>query len=215
MEEEVAATIGVSRTPVREAFAELSGIGLIVVKPNQGAVVRPFGPTQIRELYQIRCLLEGEATRLAAERIEPAALREMRQQMQRYLIEPHSPAWSAEIVELDRKFHELISQHSGSVRLAEEIGRYQDIVQTIRQVVGNTLQAQDIAIRDHTEIIDAMLMRKPDLAAEAMIRHVRHGAEAAISALFSSMRSAGAVHLDTSGKHLGGKRSGSTGSGVR
>src|SRR3954463_3398605 len=79
VEEENAATMGGSRTPIREAFAELSGIGLITIKPNHGAVVRPLGPTQIREIYQIRCLLEGEATFMATDRIDREALREIRE----------------------------------------------------------------------------------------------------------------------------------------
>ena len=188
VEEEVAATIGVSRTPVREAFSELAGIGLIVIKPNHGAVVRPFGPTQIREMYQIRCLLEGEATRLAAERIEPAALRDMRSRMQQFLTQPRSATWSAEMVEADQEFHQLIGQNCGSTRLAEEIERYQDIVQTIRQVVGNTSQAQDIAIVEHTQILDALLAHDATGAADAMVRHIRRGTDAAVSALFSSIR---------------------------
>src|SRR4051812_21695281 len=70
VEEEVAATIGVSRTPVREAFSELVGIGLITMTPNHGAIVRPFGPNQLREMYQIRWLFEPEAARLAADKID-------------------------------------------------------------------------------------------------------------------------------------------------
>src|SRR5438552_777862 len=74
VEEQLATTIRVSRTPVREALRELAGIGLIVFKPNHGAMVRPFGPTQIRELYYVRRVLEAEATRMAADRVDPASL---------------------------------------------------------------------------------------------------------------------------------------------
>src|SRR5947208_11593481 len=45
VEEELAVTIGVSRTPVREALGELAGIGVIELRPNHGAIVCPFGPT--------------------------------------------------------------------------------------------------------------------------------------------------------------------------
>src|SRR5215212_10584501 len=88
VEEELAATIGVSRTPVREALGELAGIGLIDLKPNHGAIVRPFGPTEIAEIYHIRCILESEATRLAADKIELSALQHIRERTQRFLADP-------------------------------------------------------------------------------------------------------------------------------
>src|SRR5688572_28158158 len=78
VEEELASIIGVSRTPVRESFCELATIGVIELKPNAGALVRPFGPTQIREMYHIRRLLESEAARLAADRIDHPALHDIR-----------------------------------------------------------------------------------------------------------------------------------------
>src|SRR4051812_11092240 len=74
VEEELALTLGVSRTPVREALGELAAVWVVAIKPNHGAIVCPFGPTQIRELYHIRRLLEFEATLLAADRIDPNEL---------------------------------------------------------------------------------------------------------------------------------------------
>src|SRR4051794_17321377 len=57
VEEELALKLGVSRTPIREALRELSAIGVIWLKPNHGAMVRPFGPVQLREIYHIRRIL--------------------------------------------------------------------------------------------------------------------------------------------------------------
>src|SRR5688500_6772105 len=85
VEEAIAATVGVSRTPIREAFSELAAIGLITLKPNHGAVARSFGPAQIQETYHIRWLLESEAARLAAGRIDHATLRSTRDRTQRCL----------------------------------------------------------------------------------------------------------------------------------
>ena len=65
-EAEAVEKFGVSRTPVREALLELQGLGLIELRRNCGAVFLPFGPEQLREIYDVRSLLEVEATRLAA-----------------------------------------------------------------------------------------------------------------------------------------------------
>src|SRR3954469_5430262 len=84
IEEEVAARIGVSRTPGRQARSELAGVGVIALKPNHGAIVREFGPNQIREIYHVRKILESEATRLCAEKINADALREIREKTQEF-----------------------------------------------------------------------------------------------------------------------------------
>ena len=55
---------GVSPTPVREALVELAGLGIVALLPNRGAVVRPFGPHEVREISQVRRVLEVEATPL-------------------------------------------------------------------------------------------------------------------------------------------------------
>jgi DNA-binding GntR family transcriptional regulator len=63
----------VSPTPVREALVELASLGLVDLLPNRGAVVRPFGPQEVREISQVRCVLEVEATRCACGRIDLVA----------------------------------------------------------------------------------------------------------------------------------------------
>jgi DNA-binding GntR family transcriptional regulator len=184
VEEEVAATLGVSRTPVREAFGGLAGIGMIAITPNHGAIVRPFGPAQLREIYQIRWLLEAEAARLATDRIDRKALSEIRERTQRFIRAPRDQHWSAKVVELDLEFHGLLARSCGCARLAEEIGRYRDLIQTIQQTVGNNASAQEVALADHTLIMDAMLQGDATAAAALMNAHIHHGTDAAIAALF-------------------------------
>jgi len=184
IEEEVAEKIGVSRTPVREAFGELAGIGVISLKPNHGAIVRPFGAAQIREIYHLRKVLEAEATRMAEAKIDQKALQEIREKTQQFLNAPtRAPDWSGEAMALDQQFHELIATASGSERLAEEINRYRTLVQSIREAVGNIQNAQDFALIEHTLIIDLLLDHQGQRAAEVMSQHIDRGAEIAAAAL--------------------------------
>jgi DNA-binding transcriptional regulator YhcF (GntR family) len=67
--QQLAKTFEVSPTPVREALVELASLGLVDLLPNRGAIVRPFGPAEVKEISQIRRLLETEATRSACGRI--------------------------------------------------------------------------------------------------------------------------------------------------
>lgn len=184
IEEEVAEKIGVSRTPVREAFGELAAIGLITLKPNHGAIVREFGSKQIRDIYHIRKILEAESTRLAEPRVDHNQLQEIREKTQQFLnASTRSPDWSTEAMALDQQFHELLATSSGNERLAEEINRYRTLVQSIREAVGNIQNAQDFALIEHTLIIDLLLDHQGQRAAEVMSQHIERGAEVASTAL--------------------------------
>jgi DNA-binding GntR family transcriptional regulator len=61
VETDLAAVLGVSKTPVREALKTLSGAGLVTMHPYKGAVVRTFDDEQARHIYDLRLLLEPEA----------------------------------------------------------------------------------------------------------------------------------------------------------
>ena len=189
VEEELALSIGVSRTPIREALGELAGIRMIELKPNHGAIVLPFGPRQIRELYHVRRVLEAEAARLAASRVDLDELNPLKLEHEDLLhADPRPVDWSARILVLDQRLHELIARSSGMPRLSEEIDRYRALIESIREAVGNIAHAQDVALVEHLRIIDRLLARDADGAAEAMNRHITRGTEAAVTALFSTSR---------------------------
>jgi DNA-binding GntR family transcriptional regulator len=188
VEEELAVTLGVSRTPIREALGELAGIYLISMRPNHGAVVSPWGPKQVRELYHIRRLLESEAARLAAPKIDLAAVSQLREEHQHLLhVDPRPATWSNDILQLDARFHDLVATSSGSERLAEEIFRYRNLIDSIRETI-RSASAQELALTEHTAIIDCLLARDANRAAEAMSGHITRGTESAVTALFNPAR---------------------------
>lgn len=184
VEEELAERLGVSRTPIREALRELTNIGVIWLKPNHGAMVRPFGPTQLLEIYHMRRLLETEATRLACKSLNREMAREIRNDMQGLLqSRDRNAAWSESALALDQRLHELIARGSGSERLQEEIHRYWTLARSIAETVRNASSTQDRALHEHTEIIDRLLENNSDAAAKAMSRHINLRTEAALEAL--------------------------------
>ena len=72
----------------------------------------------------------------------------------------------------DRQLHELVAVSCGSARLADEIRRYNTLVQTGREIVGNRRRAQDRALDEHIEIVDRLLACDAQGAAEGMARHI-------------------------------------------
>lgn len=184
VETELAERFGVSRTPVREAISELAAVGLVDVRPNCGAVMRSFGPRQIEDIYDVRGLLEGEATRLACDRLDAREVKQLIGTFKELLAErKHDDDWSRRAWAVDRAMHELLAATCGNRRLAEEIARYGRFAQVIREVIGNRSHAQEGAIRAHLEILKALAAKRPAAAAEAMRRHVRQAGQAALDVL--------------------------------
>src|SRR5947199_10401231 len=83
-EEELARELGISRTPVREALLMLQAEGLVVSTPNRGAMVRVHDAEDLDDLYQLRALLEGHATRRAATRISEQEIEALRESCERF-----------------------------------------------------------------------------------------------------------------------------------
>lgn len=167
----LARQLGVSATPVREALVELASIGLVQNLPNRGAVCMPFGVRELREIYQLRRILEVEATRLACGRLPIERLRDLRISMAK-LAERKVSDWSDQAMELDEQLHGLIANFCDNSRLQHELDRYRDLMQAIRVVVGNKQRVQLKAVEQHIEIIDALIAGKAPKAGQAMAHHI-------------------------------------------
>ncbi len=192
IETDLAQRFGISRTPVRESLGELASVGLVAMKPNCGAVLREFGPVQVREIYQVRAVLEAEATRLACGRLPATMVADMMDELLDLLNSPVTgKSWAAKIWKSDCAMHETIGQGCGNTRLAEEIRRYGNFVQVIRETVGNRDRAQEAAIREHLEILQALKDGESDTAAAAMRKHIAIAGDAAVAAMERSFKRAG------------------------
>ena len=167
----LAKQLGVSATPIREALVELASIGLVDNLPNRGAVCMPFGVRDLREIYQLRRILEVEATRLACGRLPVERLRDLRLGLAK-LAERKVSDWSDQAMELDEQLHGIIANHCDNARLQHEIDRYRELMQAIRVVVGNKQRVQLRAVEQHIEIIDALIEGAAQKAGQAMANHI-------------------------------------------
>jgi DNA-binding GntR family transcriptional regulator len=105
LEQELAQTLGMSRTPVREALIRLAEERLVEVRPRHGARVLPVSAGDMREIYELLCELEALAARRVAERglgpAETAMLEKTVTDMLEALKRDDLDAWA----EADRRFH--------------------------------------------------------------------------------------------------------------
>ena len=175
--QQLAKTYDVSPTPVRESLVELASLGLVDLLPNRGAVVRPFGPAEVREISQIRGLLETEATRSACGRIPPDELSALDLELRRLKALPRDQTWDRDARAADTRLHGLIAECSGNFRLAVEIGRYLVLFRALRDVCHvrdagtNYSRADDVP--EHLAIIGPLLLADAEGAARAMDSHIR------------------------------------------
>lgn len=179
-EAEAAARFRVSRTPVREALLELASMGIVELRRNCGAVFRPFGAKELMDLYAVRSLLEVEAARLAATRIRPDAVKGFIREFEalRGAGKPDT-GWR-----LDLKLHAAVAEAADNPRLAGEIARYGNLVQTMRETVGTTLaDVHATSLKEHLRILHEFEKRNPEGAAEAMRLHLSQAAASAVKAL--------------------------------
>ena len=100
----IAEELGVSRTPVREAFRQLELEGLIRIVPNKGAYVTGISASDVADIYEIRSLLEGLCARWATEKITKEKIEELEEII--LLSEFHlSKEHYEQLIELDNRFH--------------------------------------------------------------------------------------------------------------
>jgi DNA-binding GntR family transcriptional regulator len=181
----VANQMGVSATPVREALVELENLGLLETLPNRGASCLPFGPRELHEIYHLRGVLETEATRMACGKVPNIQVSNLLDQCRELLHETDtSGTWSAKVIEVDIALHSLVVEHCGSGRLRHEIDRYAEMMRTVREVIGNRLNLQRLALEDHTKILECLRKNDASAAAEAMTDHINHTRKNVIPLVF-------------------------------
>jgi DNA-binding GntR family transcriptional regulator len=170
----------VSRTPVREALFELQGLGLLEIRRNCGAVMLAFGPKELANIYAVRALLEVEATRLAASNADSNEVEELIDAFGQ-IIDSSDPQ---SYCEHGQQLHRFVAKTSGNMSLAAEISRYNNLIQSMRQIIDERGEGdKKISVHEHLEILESLKLRKPREAAAAMRRHLDRTVESAINEL--------------------------------
>lgn len=173
---ELAAGMGMSRTPVREAIKILEVQGFATQRPFATPVVCPLSEKHIEEVYLIRGALEGLAAYYASTRIEVAELERLRQ-INRELesaIDAGDPVlWSG----LNREFHSRLYAPSGKAFLCQYIESLMDMGAFYMMALAKYLRTRvEKSIQEHIEIIRACENRDADLTRHLLEKHMDTGA---------------------------------------
>lgn len=165
--------LGVSRTPVREALRQLELEGLVSIVPNKGAFVVGVSLKDIRDIYEIRSLLEGLCAKWAAANITSEQLAELEENV--FLSEFHAGRENWEqILELDNRFHELLYEASGSKELIHVLRDYHQYVQRVRRITLSDKERVGNSTGEHKLIVEALKEHDAETAQKCAKLHIRN-----------------------------------------
>jgi DNA-binding GntR family transcriptional regulator len=167
-QEEVAKKLGISRMPVREAFQILERDGLLILHNNRSAVVRGLTKEDLRDHYEIRSMLEGEAAARASGK--PDCYPEL-ERLHGQAKESLSSSDVTAYIKANEAFHRAIWEASRSVRLKSLLNQlWNGLPPQVAEFLPN--QAEQ-SIPEHQNILDAIREGNAEAARRAMQAHIR------------------------------------------
>ncbi|WP_046470074.1 GntR family transcriptional regulator [Allosalinactinospora lopnorensis] len=174
-EEQLAATMGLSRTPIREALRRLQADGLVELAPHKGAHVVGWSEDDLEEIFELRVILEGQAARRAAQRndLDISALRVLCDAMEAQLETLHDHAYD-EITRLNMEFHRAIHRNGGRL-LPDLLARVIEVPIVRRTFHEYTSTELHRSFAQHRELVEAIATGDSEWAQSVMHAHLRAG----------------------------------------
>lgn len=163
--------MGVSRTPVREAFRQLELEGLIQIIPNKGAYVTGITRKDVHDIYEMRSLLEGLCARWCCDNITKEQIDALEENI--YLARFHTDRGNTEhLTALDNQFHDILYEACGSKMLAHQLTDFHQYVIGIRRKTLADLDRGIASNREHEEILNAIRNKDKELAEKLAHEHM-------------------------------------------
>ncbi|MEP6591375.1 MAG: GntR family transcriptional regulator [Gemmatimonadota bacterium] len=170
-QEALAADLGVSRIPLREALRRLEAEGLVTIAPHRGAVVAPLPMAEVAELFELRALIESDLARRAVPRLTPAddaALRATAATFERAVAAGDVPAWG----EANRRFHFALYAPAGRPQTLEALTRLHAQSDRFLRLQLTLTRGTARAVREHRAIAAAARARDTARTARLVREHI-------------------------------------------
>jgi len=182
IETKLSEDLGVSRTPIREAIRQLELEGLVQSIPNKGAVVKGITTKDIEDIYTIRMMIEGLASRWAAEQITEEELEELKEavELEEFYTMKND---TNHLVKFDSKFHEIIYKACKSKPLMHTLKTFHHYVQRARNLSLETPGRAQKVHEEHKAIMQAIMERDADKAEKLTTEHVKNASVNLIEAI--------------------------------
>ena len=171
LEVHLADEMGVSRTPIREAIRVLEQEGLVIMRPRRGAEVAKITVPQMRDVLELRTVLDVLAVELACERATDEDIKEIEKAAKEF----EQAVYDGDLhvmIERDTVFHRMLVAGSHNKKLIVVNHDMEDQVNRYRYETEKEASARGTLLKDHEAIIKAIKERNKNAASEAARVHV-------------------------------------------
>lgn len=169
-EAELADRFKMSKTPVREALANLRAEGLVRSFPRRGYQIVPVTFGDMNELFDLRTILEAGAAELACKRITEPEIENLRK-LADIAYDQSEPPSLENFIKANRDFHFAIAKASGNERLFQLLAKQIDELERFFYLGARLRDVSTETQADHRQIVEVLSKRDPEAARDIMIRH--------------------------------------------
>ena len=182
MEIHLAQSLGVSRTPVREAIRKLELEGLVVMIPRKGAVVAGITISDLQDVLEVRMALEELAVKYACRRVTQEQLEELRRRSEIFkkTLSGNDVGLCAEA---DVAFHDMIYLATGNNRLVQILNNIREQMYRYRMEYLKDRQSHSMLVQEHEAILEALMSGDEKTALEVTCKHIERQKEHIMSVL--------------------------------
>jgi DNA-binding GntR family transcriptional regulator len=169
----------ISRTPLREAIKVLASEGLITMKLHRGAYVTEVETNEVKQIFEVIALLEGEATKQVAMHASDTEL-EVLDSIHSKLEKAAADRDIDRFFELNQEFHDKIQEFAGNRWMRKVISDLRQVLKLQRRNSLTKMGRLEHSLQEHRLILSAIIARKGDLAEQLMQSHLLQGQVAAL-----------------------------------
>lgn len=168
VESQIGKRFGVSKTPAREALVRLSGMGFVSVIPGKGYTVTKLSWQQIKDLFEVRLVLECSAIELAVTR---ATAQDVEALKAAAIFPKRKHLSIEELLEANLRFHTIIWRATRNERLVQLVSHTMD---DLMRAMHTAMLSEDTdeMVEQHLRMTDLIARKKVEQAREAMVEHV-------------------------------------------
>ncbi|MCL6708971.1 GntR family transcriptional regulator [Pseudomonas sp. R2.Fl] len=175
-------TFNVSRTVVREAVRQLEAEGLIETVPHRGSFVRSVSLEEVRQIYDVRAVLEALASKGFARNASPEQIEELAAVMDEVRALIDAPQADA-LIDLKHKFYAILMDGCGNTYVEQMLGQILNRNMQLRRTSLSAPGRLPHTVAELDQLVDAIRRRDEQGAWDATIKHVRNAADVALDVL--------------------------------
>lgn len=170
-EQALSSYLGISRTPVREAFRVLATEGLVVIRTNRGAEVRRMALSELMDTFEVIATLDGYAGLLAAKNATDEQINQVGA-LHSEMIRRFEQGERLDYFKCNQAIHQLISEASGNPVLVRQLQGLSALVQPYRYNLNSLPESWRRSVSDHERILDALQRRDGQALQAVLSRHL-------------------------------------------